>query len=874
MTPVAPSTLEPCPAEHELYAAADAANPDAALGGHLRKCDKCRTTVESILADNALANELAGAVQKREHNARAGGGAPAAGSSGVMHAAELQPDTTIADFTIRTVLGVGGMGVVYLAVQQAPRRNVALKVLRADLATPELLRRFEHESAALALLKHPAIAQVFQAGTVNVSGAPRAYMAMELVKGTRLDEFCKERDLSRAARLTLIADVADGVEHAHRRGVIHRDLKPANILVEAGDAPGARPLPRILDFGVAKFSQDSGVEGQRIEQTVQGSFLGTFAFAAPEQVSGDPNAIDARADVYALGVMLYELIVGRRPRDMGSSLADAIRAVGSGKIIAPESVGVKLDAELHTVIMTALAAEPERRYATAAALAEDIRRYLDKRPLRARPDSTLYTLRKAIARHPYRACAAGAFALLAVGAVAITIIMQMRVIDAERLKTEAEASKSATKIGVFGPLELTNEDESDSPAITTIDQFIVLAADKIDKTLQHAPVERADLLSQLGRAALSRNSRPEGASMLERVAAIRRTQAEAQPLPLADALVDLGLARYRLNQFEKARDHFAEALAIREKYLLPRDPKINDARYWLGVSYHGWKKYDQAEPLLRQAAEDQQRARPDSEEVAEYLNGVSACIRARGDFAGALELARAAQRHIERTEGSNRKHIAFTLSNVIANLLSLNKLDEAEPLLAKALEHRIEWYGDDSPRLAPTLVQIAGLHMRQGGWGESAEQREHLTSAQSSAHRALDLCRRVYPGDHESVAEALSLLGQIRMRRGDNQACDLLNEAFAMRGRLPQSSSGDLGHSQSLLGECLRRFSPANAMPPSAEQHLRQGLERVRSAYGPTNRRTLDAITRLRDWCVAANRADEAAGLTRELDAAAAQARP
>lgn len=862
MTPAAPSTVEPCPAEHELFAAADAPNPDAALGGHLRRCETCRSTVESILADNALANELAGAVQKREHNAKAGGGAPAA-----MHAAELQPDTTIADFTIRTVLGVGGMGVVYLAVQQAPRRNVALKVLRADLATPELLRRFEHESAALALLKHPAIAQVFQAGTVNVSGAPRAYMAMELVKGTRLDEFCKERDLSRAARLTLIADVADGVEHAHRRGVIHRDLKPANILVEAGDAPGARPLPRILDFGVAKFSQDSGVEGQRIEQTVQGSFLGTFAFAAPEQVSGDPNAIDARADVYALGVMLYELIVGRRPRDMGSSLADAIRAVGSGKIIAPESVRVKLDAELHTVIMTALAAEPERRYATAAALAEDLRRYLDKRPLRARPDSTLYTLRKAIARHPYRALAAGAFVVVVTSSAVLTMVSQYRA-------RRAEQAEGRTLGAITRGLERTDEDDSDSSAISTIDDFIRAAATDVSKQLADFPAQRAPLLHRLARAGLSRESVPESAGMLEDVVRIRRERARSEPLLLADALLDLGRARMRLSQFQPACDHLQESLAIRQKHLGPVDPQTSDARYWLGAAYIAWRKLDVAETHLRAAAEAQQRVAPDSEEVAEYLNGVAACVRARGDFETALDFARRALAHQERIKGPDHKHVAIALSSVIANLISLGRYDEAEPLLERGLKIREEKYSAGSPRIADTLVQMAGLKLRLGGWGETSEKAERLARAEEIAMRALELRRRVYPGDHESVAEALSLLGQIRMRRGDNQACDVLNEAFAMRGRLPQSSSGDLGHSQSLLGDCLRRFAPAGSMPPGAEQHLRQGLERVRSAYGPSNRRTLDAITRLRDWCLAANRAGEADLLTRELDAAAAPVRP
>ncbi len=863
MTPAAPSTIEPCPAEHELFAAADAPNPDAVLGGHLRKCDKCRRKVESILADNALANELAGAVQKREHNAKGSGGAPAAGSSAGTFAAELQPDTTIADFTIRTVLGVGGMGVVYLAVQHAPRRNVALKVLRADLATPELLRRFEHESVALALLKHSAIAQVFQAGTVQVRGVPRAYMAMELVKGERLDEFCKERGLSRAARLTLIADVADGVEHAHRRGVIHRDLKPANILVEAAEAPGARPLPRILDFGVAKFSQESGPDGQLTEQTQQGSFLGTFAFAAPEQVSGEPNAVDARADVYALGVMLYELVVGRRPRDLGASLADAIRAVGSGRIIAPESVGVKLDSELRTVLLTALAADPERRYATAAALAEDIRRYLDKRPLRARPDSTMYTLRKAIARHPYRALSAGGFVALLALATGLTLASQYRA-------SRAEQAKGRTLDAITGGLELTNEDEGDTPAISTIDDFIVQAAGAVSEQLADHPTERAPLLHRLARGGLSRESVPESAAMLEEVVRIRRSRARQEPLPLADALRDLGRARMRLAQFERACEHLEEALSIRQAHLGATHPSTSDARYWLGAANVAWRRLDVAEPHLRAAAEAQQAVDPDSDEVAEYLNGVAACVRARGDFATALEFSRKAVAQLERTKGPEHKLVAIALSGVIANLISLGRLDEAEPLLERGLRIREQKYSAGSPRIADALVQMAALKMRLGGWGQTIEQAERLAHAEEHAERAVELRRRVHAGDHESVAEALSVLGQIRMRRGESSACETLREAFAMRDRLPRMQEGDVGNSQSLLGECLRRSGDLVA----SEGHLRRGLERLTTAYPATDPRVRDAKLRLRDWCVAAGRVEEAEAIRIELDAGGAPSRP
>lgn len=805
------------------------------------------------MQDNALARELAGAASARER---------AAASSGAA-AAELAPGTQIGAFTIRSVLGVGGMGVVYLAEQANPRRNVAIKVLRSDLGSPDILRRFEYESAALALLKHPAIAQVYQAGTVPVRGVPRAYMAMELVKGTRLDEFCRERGLSRAARLTLIADIADGIEHAHRRGVIHRDLKPANILVEdavdAGSGGAGRPMPRVLDFGVAKFNQEGGEGEPRHERTEQGSFLGTFAFAAPEQVSGDSNAIDARADVYALGVMLYEQVVGRRPRDMGKSLAESVRAVASGVIIAPETFGVKVDDELRTVLMTALAAEPERRYATAAALAEDIRRYLDKRPLRARPDSTLYTMRKAVARHPIRTATTLGVAVLIVGALTVSGLSLHHA-------RQAEQAKGLTLDTIMGALELVNEDEGDAPAISSVDAFILEAAGTVSRQLKDFPEEQAALLQRLARAGLSRESVPQAAGILEEVVRIRRARAHDEPLLLADALRDLGCARLKLEQFELACKHLGEALSIRESKLGKNDTRTIDARYWLGVANLAWRKVEVAEELLRAAADTQLIVAPDTEQLSEYYSGVSACVRVRGDFETALDFARRALAQQERVKGHDHKRVAIMLSNVIANLISLERYEEADPLLARALRIREERYGADSPRIADTLVQMAGLKLRRGDWGGTAEKVALLDEARGIAQRAVDMRRRVHPGDHETVAEALSILGQIQMRRGSAEACETLREAFAIRSRLPRKRDDDLGHSQSLLGECLRRSGQLK----DAETHLRQGLERVRAAYPSSHPRVRDAMVRLRDWCSATSRADEAEAISRELGDGAA----
>jgi tetratricopeptide (TPR) repeat protein/predicted Ser/Thr protein kinase len=339
---------------------------------------------------------------------------------------------SIGPFRLWRSLGAGGMGTVYEAQQDNPRRSVALKVIRADRATPELVQRFRREAHILARLQHPGIAQVYEAG-VDADGRP--YFAMEFIRGVPLDEYARGHGLDARARLELLARVCDAVEHAHSRGVIHRDLKPGNILVDDSGQS------KVLDFGVARVT-DADVRTATC-QTEVGELIGTLAYMSPEQMAADPTALDRRADVYSLGVILFQLLSGRLPYALEHlPLSEVVRVIREQTPVRLSALDARLRGDMETIVAKALEKEPARRYSTAAELADDIRRHLRSEPIKARPPSALYQLSKFARRHKALVLTTAAFLALLLGAGAVTAWQAIQLARAERDQAVQQARRS------------------------------------------------------------------------------------------------------------------------------------------------------------------------------------------------------------------------------------------------------------------------------------------------------------------------------------------------------------------------------------------------------------------------------------------------
>ena len=356
----------------------------------------------------------------------------------------------VGPYKVLRLLGVGGMGIVYVAEQERPRRTVALKVLQRGLGSPALRRRFEHEAELLGRLRHPGIAQIYEAGTAGEGAQAQAYIAMELVDGRQLTDHADARRLGTRQRVELMHRVCEAIEHAHQRGIIHRDLKPANILIDESGQP------KVLDFGVAR-ALDAEVELTSYRTHV-GQLVGTLPYMSPEQVEGDPAEIDTRSDVFALGVILYQLLTGRLPHEpTGRSLPEMARLIKDEAPPRLSTVDKALRGDLEVIVAKALEKDKRRRYQSALDLGEDLRRDLSGEPIVAKADSAMYLLRKQLRR--YRGLVA-AGVLLVVGTLAFATYAITQSRENLRLARAADDSARQANLQRDAAIEATGAAQS------------------------------------------------------------------------------------------------------------------------------------------------------------------------------------------------------------------------------------------------------------------------------------------------------------------------------------------------------------------------------------------------------------------------------
>ena len=709
--------------------------------------------------------------------------APASRVGSVVQGHILSAPRVIGPYVLTGVLGTGGMGVVYRAEQQHPlRREVALKLVRRGLDTDRLIARFEAERLALARMSHSGIARVFDAGATE-DGRP--YFVMELVDGPPLTEFCDARRASIRERLSLFVAACRAVQHAHQKGIVHRDLKPSNVLVALDEG---RPVPKVIDFGIAKVIADDEDDERLL--TRDGQLVGTPEYMSPEQAGVVVADVDTRTDVYALGVVLYELLAGRKPHRFTTGTRDEMQrvlrsrpaarpstAVGArarGRLTTtpgpapeawagiaaarqatPERLKRLLEGDLDTIVLKAMAYEPSRRYASVEQLAEDVDRYLEGRPVQARPDSWWYRSGKFAGRHRY-AVAAASIALVALVAFTIVTAVQSAQVARERDRAEqALARAEAVNRFLVGMFRQADPREALGHSLTA-EQMLQRAATRLESDLREEPLVRAQLLQsladvykQLGKYDLSERLNVQAVDL-------RRQDA---PLVLADSLDALGDVRRYAGRIEAAVAPLVEALDLRRQHLGDRHRDVAETTNNLALVRHAEGRYTEAEILHRRAVEiwEEVGASEAGEDlVALGLTNLGRSVRAQGRSGEAAALFERALRIRRERLAPGNPRIGTSLHFVALTKVDAGRDQDAAQLFEEALRLRLAALGDAHPQTLQTRVQLARVRLRLGDVAKATRLAEATLRAGATDPNA----------GPEVLADAELVLAELALRRG------------------------------------------------------------------------------------------------------------
>jgi serine/threonine protein kinase len=680
----------------------------------------------------------------------------------------LQLDDTpdvIGPYELIHVLGEGGMGVVYEAQQREPvQRRVALKVVKLGMDTRQVVSRFMAERQALAAMDHPFVAKVFDAGQ-TVSGRP--YFVMELVRGEPLLEYCERARLTLRQRVELFILICQAVQHAHQKGVIHRDLKPSNLLVSADDG---RPIPKIIDFGIAKAVGGDADLGTHV--TRSGQTLGTLAYMSPEQAGGGLD-VDTRADIYSLGVILYELLTGALPIDpkaIGES--KFVLALGNGELEPPRPGSratnrERVPADLDWIIMKALAADRTRRYDTALSFAEDLNHLLTNEPVVARPPTISYRAAKFVRRHRVELLTASFAALALIGGSVSATIGMVRANRAEALARQEAATAQRVSdflTGLFGA------SDPNAQSSTTLRQLLDRAASRIEPELKDQPRAQAGLLETLSHVYGALGLHREAAALARKSLALDASE-HRETEQTSEAALTLGRSLVRLGEFNDARTAFGQALAIRSRLKGENDLGVANILNNIGGLDSQLANNDASIEAHTRALAIQERLRgPEHIAVANSLRGLGVIYSRRKEHEKALDLFQRVLTISEKTYGPGHAVTAGGLEDVAWELKDLNRLTEARPIAERALEVRLKTVGPDHTQTSFTRSMM----------GELLEAEGKIAEAIQSHGEALRIREASLGPENPRTADTLSALGRLKVKMGD------VDEAYRNLSRASQ----------------------------------------------------------------------------------------
>jgi tetratricopeptide (TPR) repeat protein/tRNA A-37 threonylcarbamoyl transferase component Bud32 len=673
----------------------------------------------------------------------------------------------IGHYRILRLIAQGGMGAVYEAEQEKPHRIVALKVIKPGYANEEMTRRFELESQALGRLHHPGIAQIYEAGSAETPFGVQPYFAMEYIDGASLLAYANEHKLDARARLRLLASICDAVHHAHQRGLIHRDLKPTNVIVDA------RAQPKILDFGIARITDS---DSQATQETNVGQLIGTLPYMSPEQVMADPFEIDIRCDVYALGVILYELLAGQLPFDLNRKpIHQAAQIIREQEPTRLSSINRSFRGDIETIVAKALEKQKSRRYDSAANLAADIRRFLNDEPITARPASTAYQLQKFARRH--RALVIGiaaVFVVLLAGIVASSI-ESVRARRAEVTARQAEAQERTERDRAVTAEKNANQERDRAVAA---DHAATAARDRAVKAEVEAKRERdtavvekrradtetataraindfltTDLLAQASAIGQGSNAKADPdikvRTVLDRAASHIAGRFNGKPQVEGSIESTIGTTYWHLGIYPEAKQHLARALELDRAALGHDDPVTLSVGTTLGEAYRSAGNYAESEALLSDIYQTSLRSRgPDDPQTLNAERALAGVYVAESKYAKAEPMLAdllERSRHVLGPDSEN----TLDATDVLARVYFMrSKLPDAERLLKDMISIQTRVFGPEHPYTVRTMNNLAVLY-----------QREHRNEdAEKLYMTVIDIERRVDGPTHPDTLNALNNL--------------------------------------------------------------------------------------------------------------------